>query len=206
MNEPKIKRYDYVEFDHELGPDELMHFKYISKKKINGKWRYYYDKLADGASDAIDALKEGASNISDTVSTAKNQFQWGYERGNTRNPSGGGVLNKTNANPTTYRQAAMNSDYAAKREFKEHMNRPRSMDNDTTHLKRYEAERANVRSNLWDAKAAKSVAGKAGQVAGRAVRRGQQQIERASKMASKTIKNVQKQAKKGKKWFDKLFH
>lgn len=24
--------------------DELMHWKYIKKKKVNGEWRYYYDK------------------------------------------------------------------------------------------------------------------------------------------------------------------
>lgn len=27
-----------------LSEDELMHFKYISKKKVNGKWRYVYDQ------------------------------------------------------------------------------------------------------------------------------------------------------------------
>lgn len=27
--------------------DELYHWKYIKKKKINGKWRYYYDKTAN---------------------------------------------------------------------------------------------------------------------------------------------------------------
>lgn len=33
----------YVDFDHELTDDELLHFKYIKKVRKNGKWRYYYD-------------------------------------------------------------------------------------------------------------------------------------------------------------------
>ena len=33
--------------------DELYHFKYLSKKKIKGKWRYYYDKASDGVKDLV---------------------------------------------------------------------------------------------------------------------------------------------------------
>lgn len=48
----------YVDLDHELTEDELLHFKYIDKKKLpNGKWRYYYntDKLKDDL--GVDELK-----------------------------------------------------------------------------------------------------------------------------------------------------
>lgn len=41
---------DYVAIIKRTGSsDELQHWKYISKKKVNGKWRYYYDvdKLKD---------------------------------------------------------------------------------------------------------------------------------------------------------------
>lgn len=43
MNNYKINRLSYVEFDHEPTPDELMHFKYVKREKKNGKWRYWYD-------------------------------------------------------------------------------------------------------------------------------------------------------------------
>lgn len=35
----------YVIKRKELSEDELMHWKYLSKEKIKGKWRYYYDKI-----------------------------------------------------------------------------------------------------------------------------------------------------------------
>ena len=46
--EVKVKRSDnqLVHSDTFLGDefsDELYHWKYISKKKVDGKWRYYYD-------------------------------------------------------------------------------------------------------------------------------------------------------------------
>lgn len=46
----KVRRTSYTELYHSdsfLGiefSDELYHWKYIKKKKVNGKWRYYYDK------------------------------------------------------------------------------------------------------------------------------------------------------------------
>jgi hypothetical protein len=47
--EVKVKRSDEEELFHSdtfLGDefsDEMYHWKYIKKKKVNGKWRYYYD-------------------------------------------------------------------------------------------------------------------------------------------------------------------
>lgn len=43
-------------------PDELYHWKYIKKKKVNGKWRYYYD-----VKDALgyDERKEAAQAVYD---------------------------------------------------------------------------------------------------------------------------------------------
>ena len=48
--EVKVKRSDEEELFHSdtfLGDeflDEMYHWKYIKKKKVNGKWRYYYNK------------------------------------------------------------------------------------------------------------------------------------------------------------------
>lgn len=32
----------YIGRDGQLYSDELMHYKYLDRKKVNGKWRYYY--------------------------------------------------------------------------------------------------------------------------------------------------------------------
>ncbi len=34
--------------EYEFNYDELMHYKYISRKKVNGKWQYVYDQPAGG--------------------------------------------------------------------------------------------------------------------------------------------------------------
>lgn len=39
---------------------ELYHFKYIKKKKVNGKWRYYYD--VDGAKKELNSYKKALSS------------------------------------------------------------------------------------------------------------------------------------------------
>ena len=31
-----------------MGNNELYHWKYVTKKKVNGKWRYYYDETGKG--------------------------------------------------------------------------------------------------------------------------------------------------------------
>ena len=31
-----------------MGNNELYHWKYVTKKKVNGKWRYYYDETGRG--------------------------------------------------------------------------------------------------------------------------------------------------------------
>ena len=48
MNNYKINRLSYVEFDHEPTADELMHFKYVKREKVHGKWRYYYTNPKTG--------------------------------------------------------------------------------------------------------------------------------------------------------------
>ena len=60
--------------------DELMHagHKYLSKKKVNGKWRYYYDKDGNGNStigDAIDNFKNEASRKIEDVEYAARDKQ-----------------------------------------------------------------------------------------------------------------------------------
>lgn len=53
MSNYKINRLRYIEFDHEPTADELMHFKYIKREKVNGKWRYYYADSKTGKSKDI---------------------------------------------------------------------------------------------------------------------------------------------------------
>ena len=53
MNKYKINRLPYIEFDHEPTSDELMHFKYVKREKVNGKWRYYYTDSKTGESKDI---------------------------------------------------------------------------------------------------------------------------------------------------------
>lgn len=36
---------DYIVSSAELSDDELMHFKYLKRVRVNGKWRYYYEKI-----------------------------------------------------------------------------------------------------------------------------------------------------------------
>jgi len=48
---------------HELSDDELMHWKYIKREKVNGKWRYYYDVGDPGYVDGNTGKKP--SNIKD---------------------------------------------------------------------------------------------------------------------------------------------
>ena len=59
MSNYKINRLSYIEFDHEPTPDELMHFKYIKREKVNGKWVYTYpdgsksSKVGDRVKDVL---------------------------------------------------------------------------------------------------------------------------------------------------------
>ena len=49
---------------HEMSDDELMHWKYIKREKVNGKWRYYYkdDKL-DEANKSYEMAKDHANSV-----------------------------------------------------------------------------------------------------------------------------------------------
>ena len=180
MSDYKIKRLSYIEFDHEPTPDELMHFKYVKREKVNGKWRYYYDKAKDAVNDA---KMEAEIALVDPVKRAKENFDWGYERGN-KPGSAGEVLNTSNANPNAYRRSADLNDKLAKTYRDAHMFRPRSMDDDYRYLDAMkEAEKA-AEEDRETARRADSISGKLGQMAGRTVRR------------------IQHQSEKGKEWLD----
>lgn len=171
-----VHRLSYVEFDHELTSDELLHFKYISKKKVNGKWRYYYDK-------ATSALEDLAYDITEPFENAKENFEWGYKLGNKRD-SGGGVLNKHNAKPKTYAKLARTSEKLAR--YYDRASRGSDSVEQYKHYKNaYRKELQDMNESWGDYWAAKSVSGKIGQSTGRTVRKIQHNIEKGRKWLKK---------------------
>ena len=84
-----IRELQYVDLDRELTDDELLHFKYIDKKRLpNGKWRYIYAQTAND------------------LKRAKENFDWGYEIGTHKDPNTGRALNSKNVNPDVYKRLA----------------------------------------------------------------------------------------------------
>lgn len=56
--------------------DELKHWKYIKKKKVNGKWRYYYDeseldKFDKGAVEVKEGVKKDGTKYTNTTEYKK---------------------------------------------------------------------------------------------------------------------------------------
>ena len=180
MSEYKINRLSYVEFDHEPTPDELMHFKYIKREKVNGKWRYWYEKAKDAVEDA---KMEAEIAVADPIKRAKENFDWGYKLGNKRD-SGGGVLNTENLDPKKLRKYAETSERLAKTYLDTHMYRPRSMDDNYRFLDASKSAEKDAAELRKEARRAESTAGKLGQMTGRTVRR------------------IQHQSEKGKEWLD----
>ena len=65
--------YSYVDLDE----DELFHWKYIKREKVNGKWRYWYKDTLESIDNAIDSAKDKVKDASayakkELVTTAKN--------------------------------------------------------------------------------------------------------------------------------------
>ena len=68
--------------------DELMHWKYITKKRVNGKWRYYYDNK-----DILGYDKE----------TAYNQASYKYQNAASNLASATADLNLKNGGKVNYK-------------------------------------------------------------------------------------------------------
>lgn len=67
-DEIDLSQYDYIDLDE----DEIMHWKYIKREKVNGKWRYYYDK-DEMKNDVKGFFKETGDKISKAALTKVNK-------------------------------------------------------------------------------------------------------------------------------------
>jgi hypothetical protein len=57
----------------DLDEDELMHWKYIKREKVNGKWRYYYD-IGEKEKHEADVATRAASRYAKTMDTMKREY------------------------------------------------------------------------------------------------------------------------------------
>ena len=106
MSNYKMNRLSYVEFDHEPTSDELMHYKYVKRVKVNGKWRYYYADSKTGESK--DVLGYGKQ---DALLRAKRNYKYAEGQAD--------IINKQQNNETREEINEANAKkYKAKREVR----------------------------------------------------------------------------------------
>lgn len=73
-----MQKMSYVDFDHELSDDELIHFKYKYRKKVGNTWRYWYEDTSSrdfGAHGSRSKLQ----NLVDTVNTTQGDTNTDYD-------------------------------------------------------------------------------------------------------------------------------
>lgn len=115
--EVKVKRSDKEELFHSdtfLGDefsDEMYHWKYIKKKKVNGKWRYYYDNSE------LDKFARGDSVVNSKDNTIDTKIYRQSDRLFDKKSTGNGSINMTgaktvNLNTTIHEQGKLSRSYA----------------------------------------------------------------------------------------------
>lgn len=145
--------------------NELTHWKYIKRVRKNGKWKYYYDKESL-QKDVKDVVSDIQYEITSPLKDAKDNFEWGYERGSKKDPNTGSVLNKTNADPDLLRQLRDTTDKYRRSLATDPFYRGVEKDVNMKQIKNLENEINELNSSI---RAAESFMGKLGQFTGRKV-------------------------------------
>lgn len=164
--------------------DNLQHgFKYIKKKKVNGKWRYYYD--------VKDALGYDERAARDKAAVAYEKAK--KDRKNYENY-------KTDANNkiADRRLKKDGSGYRPKTEYEKYLTSEREKESDRFQQKVRDAGKAYSKADDTYKKTALGKIESAKNYADYVK-------EDVSYKAKKTIKQAKKQIKKGKKFLSKLF-
>lgn len=132
---------DYTAVVKRKDSDELRHWKYIKREKVNGKWKYYYKK------------------------SPAEQFRWGYELGSKEDPNTGAPLNKDNIDPNVYAKYANTLV-----DYYDSLNDPFYRGRETSDIKREMKEvEKEITENATKYHMAQSFMGKLGQFVGRTV-------------------------------------